>query len=742
MRTKIKSLFRLAFPYIAIILLSVLTVLILCAYIFNSAAEKTVADQSAALSIATDRVDRKFDAVEEMSFLIGESDNMHRYIVNAMAGADNDLFECRELKNLISGISKNDSIAEIYFYDCYTGRIISSSTILSEPTQYFRYIYRIDDLTPEDAVAQLKAEEMGYLYAPARGVHIKNRAVDAIEYRLSMLPGQYGKPLSQLTLVLDASRIFQDFTDVLAGGAEFYVYNGETLMYSSGTEYAALAGTKLTNELQAMNTEKGKIYAAERTCAQNMWRIQFFYPDLSHRNDSSQIMAMLLIATLLPLILSICMCVYFTHKNHKEIVEMLALLRGEQADPEQLLDYSLVRQYAGEMAKENSAYRMRFSEIQQSRRQSTLSRLLRGAYRDSSQMEKELSAVDLQVTGACAAMCVQYDRAFIDSFTINNMTLPDLIAQTLETYAGVPMEIQEQLPTEVVCIFPTEGVPDTTADNLVSLLNVHIRYQYGIDLRIGIGGSVPTVRAINRSYEQANEVIRYAESTGKSIYHYEQTDRLDEVFFYPINTDDKISNYIIAGRGDDANEVIAGIYRENFLNESKAPSMAAIDLLKYRTANAVTSVAEKQDINVSFDMKKLLAEKNVKKYFQSLTELVTMITDEIMAKKNNDQNALSAQVRSYVLENFTNPGLSVKEIAKHFHFHENYISNQFKEEYKETLSGAIERVRIEKACQLLRTTDSRISEIAVSVGYSSDSSFRRAFKKVTGISPADYRESH
>jgi AraC-like DNA-binding protein len=36
----------------------------------------------------------------------------------------------------------------------------------------------------------------------------------------------------------------------------------------------------------------------------------------------------------------------------------------------------------------------------------------------------------------------------------------------------------------------------------------------------------------------------------------------------------------------------------------------------------------------------------------------------------------------------------------------------------------------------------RIGEVAEAVGYSSDSSFRRAFKKISGISPVDYRNCH
>ena len=93
----------------------------------------------------------------------------------------------------------------------------------------------------------------------------------------------------------------------------------------------------------------------------------------------------------------------------------------------------------------------------------------------------------------------------------------------------------------------------------------------------------------------------------------------------------------------------------------------------------------------------------------------------------------------YVNEHFTNNTISVKQIALDLGLHENYVSTLFRSEYGETLSGVIEKKRIEKACELLRNTNMKITNIAELVGYYSDVTFRRAFKKLMGLSPAEYR---
>jgi AraC-like DNA-binding protein len=47
--------------------------------------------------------------------------------------------------------------------------------------------------------------------------------------------------------------------------------------------------------------------------------------------------------------------------------------------------------------------------------------------------------------------------------------------------------------------------------------------------------------------------------------------------------------------------------------------------------------------------------------------------------------------------------------------------------------------RINRACQLLRTTDRRVTEIAFDVGFNDSNYFTRQFRKVTGVSPRNYR---
>ena len=95
---------------------------------------------------------------------------------------------------------------------------------------------------------------------------------------------------------------------------------------------------------------------------------------------------------------------------------------------------------------------------------------------------------------------------------------------------------------------------------------------------------------------------------------------------------------------------------------------------------------------------------------------------------------------SYINANYMDSNLGLAKISTEFGISEGYVSSMFKEQAGVNFADYVESIRIDKACQLLREEDITITDISDMVGYNSVQSFRRAFKRVKGIQPKEFRK--
>lgn len=85
--------------------------------------------------------------------------------------------------------------------------------------------------------------------------------------------------------------------------------------------------------------------------------------------------------------------------------------------------------------------------------------------------------------------------------------------------------------------------------------------------------------------------------------------------------------------------------------------------------------------------------------------------------------------------------LSVSEIAAYFGYNEKYFTTLFKKHAGIPLKQYILKRKMEHAKSNLSETNLPISQISYSLGFSDAHNFSNAFRKVTGLSPSEYRAS-
>lgn len=136
---------------------------------------------------------------------------------------------------------------------------------------------------------------------------------------------------------------------------------------------------------------------------------------------------------------------------------------------------------------------------------------------------------------------------------------------------------------------------------------------------------------------------------------------------------------------------------------------------------------------------------NVIHEFNSLGEIREFMLEliKMLEERLRNQSKYSRIIRGvvdYIAANYSNPELSVGEIADYLHFTSTYMNVLFKQEMKVTLKQYLSNYRLEKAKRMLENEFYKITEISEKCGYANANYFAKVFKEMTNMTPAEYRK--
>lgn len=117
------------------------------------------------------------------------------------------------------------------------------------------------------------------------------------------------------------------------------------------------------------------------------------------------------------------------------------------------------------------------------------------------------------------------------------------------------------------------------------------------------------------------------------------------------------------------------------------------------------------------------------------------VTDYIENRHDTVQADAILRAKRFLADNYANPELTLKSVADYVGFNEKYLSTRFTKEAGTTFSAYLTDLRMQKAKNLMVSTDLRMYEISERVGYHNVEHFNRMFKKSFGVSPGDFRKN-
>ncbi|MDO4170833.1 MAG: AraC family transcriptional regulator [Lachnospiraceae bacterium] len=169
----------------------------------------------------------------------------------------------------------------------------------------------------------------------------------------------------------------------------------------------------------------------------------------------------------------------------------------------------------------------------------------------------------------------------------------------------------------------------------------------------------------------------------------------------------------------------------------------------YQLMNSIDDVFIIHDLDIDKYKYKIyelfkLNHNTISRYFKCnsiLLDIMSMLFEDFnLDEKNLSHTSIADDVKHYLDINYPEK-IKMKEIAKEFGIHPNYLTKIFHDKFDISPKNYLKKLKLEKAQSLLKTTDLPISTISDSLGFNDQLAFSRTFKKEFSVSPSEYRKN-
>lgn len=241
------------------------------------------------------------------------------------------------------------------------------------------------------------------------------------------------------------------------------------------------------------------------------------------------------------------------------------------------------------------------------------------------------------------------------------------------------------------------------------------------NVQIGIGDLATDIRKLRQSYQQAKERMnKLPGNKAKNLYPEREMISLKE-----------------AVKDSDSARAI-------LLIDEISDYMKEVDTIII--TGILWDVARIFDVNINKVLKEKENEKKSiegfgKQFLEEMKRKVETIPKPVQEKTSGYKKRDIVDVLSYVHEHYLDDNFSVKCMSAYFETSVSNLSHFFKKNMEVTISQYVEQIKLERAKEMLQSSDKKISEIAESLRYANSTAFIEMFKKYEGVTPGWYREN-
>ncbi|MBD2847175.1 AraC family transcriptional regulator [Paenibacillus sp. IB182496] len=275
-------------------------------------------------------------------------------------------------------------------------------------------------------------------------------------------------------------------------------------------------------------------------------------------------------------------------------------------------------------------------------------------------------------------------------------------------------------------------------------LKQRLHAQWGALATVGIGRSYETLAQLGKSYLEASTALDYRliKGSGAVIVFDEVSEASASGAWYPESELEELRLAVRQGSTSRIEKLLDALIATMKAVEIPLYLIKCIcfDLINTLVRTIQEMYPEEADERQRYpDVTSIVQFETVDGLVESLKTASTQLCDVIRAKKESGNARLVETLKAYMQAHYASYSFSLQQMAADMGMSASYISRYFKNQTSLTVTQYIQRLRIERAKELLRGDDN-LQSIAEQLGYGNGSSFIRRFKEHEGVTPGEYRK--
>lgn len=654
----------------------------------------------------------------------------------------------------VSHILANRGRLPNYIHDAFlylpdTDKVVTASISMGAE-RFFSIIYQIGDLPAFHSACLESYQFRAFCQPVALRQYGSKQTMELLPFVQSLPISAFQSPAAQLVVLIDPSVLFAQASAAYTDDTDIYILNASDELIYDSQDALALNWQDIDWSQPVLRTDQGILVSCS---GESGWHYAARIPgDLFLRQNRSTI-RFLAVVFAAYLAIGAGLALWLSKRNYRPVraLKELAVSGGAVSGSN---EYELIRH----ALQQHMQAGQDLSHILEQQRpvllRDHLAALLRRQAMDIDTAQQELQQLGVEFETdqfLCAIVAFDPDSPL---FSVTGTTMEENLAMAKLIVENVGCELlSSQFQCYKLDMFNNQSLfilcakknaaaqPDDYAAKQLEAVMQFAEQQFELRLICGVSQPETGLARWPMCFEEAGLALECAHFLPRGCAaRFRLTAQAENDYVLPKEQMQQLALAVKTGDHAQAHAVIDALFRANF--RDRLISRIAAESFLYQLTSALQQFAAAAGAPIpEAALQKIL-------WCRSSVQAQQLLDACIDAFPQRQETAtgrtkqLADRIAAYIDEHANDDWLDLSTLSQEFGVTPQYISNIFKKQRDENVKDYISQRKLARAKELLATTDLPVREIALRLGYTSEASIIRMFRKYEGITPGEYRLLH